>query len=380
MVAPVFHLAPIGSIEGRVDFLSGVLVAYSAEQRLRLRLRPRLELGLDFDLFGDRIEQARFLARAAGAGRLAVPDWRFYTFADLVEAQTVVAVGDMAPLYAVGADVIATDGDDAVHVTTVASKAGGDVTLADALPADMPGAFVAPLLEGAVRGGLAIDPRGYGYARASLELIVDSYVDLSAAFSAALTFEGHEVFTAHKYRVGEVRETLLRPAVFVDNGTGPIAVEPTREHFEGLLSLAVEDDEPAAVLAREGFFHRLRGRVKPFFLATDTRDLAPLADLGGTTVSATARGAAADYIGRRFLVRRKSTSTVTPLAVTAADVLDGVATLTVSPPLPAIALADVSIVAEMSLVRLDADRVTFRFDAARGAVASVTAERIDYEL
>ncbi|MEM9043518.1 MAG: hypothetical protein AAGC81_02400 [Pseudomonadota bacterium] len=372
---------PRGELLTRLEFATVVLQTYEGEQRLSRRASPRLGVSMSFELFGDEIEEARTLGRriAESAGVIALPDWRYARQIAVTAGQTTFDVGDVAALYEVGGAVIIWQAPRDFVSATVTAVNAPTVTVSAGPAVAMPSARVAPVWSGVSSDGLAISPEGYGFAIGTLNATLFGYPDLSAT-AVPLSYESEEFFDGLRIRGADLTDTVERAHTIVDNGQGPIEAVPDQNYTAGRLTLSLEEESTDAIFAREAFFHRRRGRAKPFFVSSDTNDFEPIGGVGGPDITIPDSITPAEITGLRLNLTQTD-GTETPTTVLGAvDNLDGTLTATVSPNLPAASESEIATLSELALVRLDADAIEFRTSFDGVTRIGVPLWRVDYEL
>lgn len=284
-----------------------------------------------------------------------------------------IDAGALATVFRVGDAVILWQSPEAWIATTVTERIATLVFVADAPSPSWPAPVLMRLRPAIVRGGLRLVHLGPGHARASADFLVTAYRDESDTAAAEVVFEGVELWADPRYVLGALDETCERDAAFVDSGVGPVSVEPLRAYLDETLTLTAEEDTRAEAWAFELRLHRLRGRAKPFWAETASRDF-PLAGApAGATlpVAFSPLVAPADYAGGRVLVRFDD-HTAHPATIAAAEA--GAITLDAAPPDRPIAA-----ISHLARVRLAADAVETRFEEEY-VQTTLTARRLDHEL
>lgn len=365
MAEPVVWPFPaVAPLVEELSWKTEVLATRTGEQRIAVRAAPRVTLTLTHRLDTAGLARAVALARQTGAGRWRVPLW-----AEAVAVAGPVAATDMeilvdttlADFAAPGWAALAADGGDA-HPLEIAAVLPDRLTLAAPVGVDLVRAIVMPAREGIMTAPLAVTRRRQGLAEVTLRVLLTEPGPTPAPL-ALLQHQGLDVLTAPSVLRAPLAETLGQSLAFIDNGAGPVAVEPLRDLVERRSEITLVDHGPPARRARRAWLRGLGGRQRAFWLPTWGRELVP-------TVSA---GAATPYL------------VVAPIAET--DVYTGRAILIDLPTGPVIrtvtgfafhpfghqlniAAAQVPVPAGTPVhvllkVRPDADRIEMRHDAVR---------------
>lgn len=371
---------PATEIVAALEFQTRVLGAYSAEQRLSRRPAPRLRKQFTFELFGEEIEHARTLAAriAAGSAVVSLPDWRYAIGLSISSAQVTFTVGDTAALYEDGATVFLYSTPSQYAERTVVSTTASTVTVNAGAGFNATLGQIAPVWTGIAPGGVAITPRATGYALGGIEATLQGYVDLGSTAVPA-TYESIELLAAERLTDGDLSETVVRPHDVTDNGQGPLVATQQRSYTSGRMSLSFDIDGPQELFAIESFFHRRRGRLKPFFASTDTRDFEPPAGVGGASFDVPEFLTVPEVTGKRLLLTQMD-GTETATTVTGGSIASGTLTVNVSPSLPTVAASGIAHLSELALVRCNTDTIEIRKGIDGTSRISVPVWRVDNEL
>lgn len=292
-MAEPWPFAPLSPVVERLEWLTEVLPARQAEQRLALRATPRETLVLRHRL--DQAGQAEAMAaiRAGFSGEWDVPAW--------------------------------PRGADAASVPTRAGYLAQPVALSR-------------------------ERRSRAILQATFTLRPDPETPASP-FAAYL---GADVVTDPTILRGPAEDRAEIRVAYVDGAIGPVAVEPAREWVEQRQTLTLREFGPPPRLARRAWLKRLRGRLTAFWLpswAGELRLTAPVG-AGATQIRVAAFGNPAAHVGRDLMLDAAipAFARVTGASVDGAEHL-----IDVTPALPAAPIE--TLVHWLVLSRLDSDSV-----------------------
>lgn len=273
---PLFWPFPVQApLEEVLEWRTDVLVTQAGEQRIALRPRPREILALRHRLDAHGMARAAELARAGFAGPWRVPLWHMATrpAAALAQGDTEIALDTtLADFRAPGLAAIAVDGGDAALVA-VTGLQPDRLVLAAPLDQQLPGAPVAahrvavmPVRDGLLSAAVEIARRRQGDGEVRARVLLRDAPDMAAP--TLPLYLGLRVQTDPSLMRRPLSASLARAVAYVDNGFGPVAVEPARDVFARGESLTLKARGPAARHALRRWLWSLRGRQASFRLPT----------------------------------------------------------------------------------------------------------------
>ena len=176
---------------------------------------------------------------------------------------------------------------------------------------------------------------------------------------------GRPVQTDPSLTRSPITASLRRAVEYVDNGFGPVVVEPLRDLFERGEAITLKAQGAAERWALRRWLWSLRGRQTSFWLPTWGRELQLRAAMtsGSTQMRVAPIAELAAYVGRAILLEMPSGLRFRTINAAVADGADHRLTLSSSLGEP---VAIGTKVHFLTLVRSDADRIEIR----HGAVAS----------
>ena len=354
-----------------LEWNTDTLITEAAEQRIALRTVPRTVLTVSHLLDPSDLARAAELARAGGLDDWALPLWHLARPAASVvgAADLTVFVNTSEAIFAApGKAVIAADGGEAflVEVSAVlpdrlelAAPAG--VTLAHPI--------VAPVGTGILTRPVEIDRRRQG-----LGTVTASFTLLDATDMSASSYPAHlglEVLTDPAVLRQPLAETIGQTVEYIDNGFGPIVIEPVLTHVQRRSTITLVD-RGSARWTRRRWLHGLRGRQRAFWLPTWGRELVLQASVtsSATSVIVAATADPGVWIGRHVMFEIDSGPVFREITNAVYDAL-GIR-LTVAPPGKSISIT--TPIHLLTRVRLDTDRIEIEHFGNRSEFAASLIE------
>lgn len=369
---PLWPLPAAQEITEVMEWRTDVLQSQAGEQRIALRSRPREIVTFQHRCDALGMARAEGLARAGFVGEWQVPLWHMAVqpTADVAQGATEIAVDtSVADFRAGDAVAIAVDGREA----SLAEVAGVEVdrlVLLEPLATQLPTAnvaaariAVAPVRAGCLSAPVEIARRRQNDGMVTATFLLRDAPDLSAPIMP--TYLGRPVQTDPSLTRSPITASLRRAVEYVDNGFGPVALEPLRDLFERGEAITLKAQGAAERWALRRWLWSLRGRQTSFWLPTWGRELQLLAAMtyGSTLMRVAPFTDLAAYVGRAILLEMPSGFRFRTINAAVAEGADHRLTLSSSLGEP---VAIGTKVHFLTLVRSDADRVEIR----NGAVAS----------
>lgn len=359
-----------GEIVEVLEWRTDVLQARSAEQRIALRPRPRTLVTLRHRLDALGLARAAALALAGFVGPWDVPLWQ-----QAVQPASALQPGDGAILIDgstaafTGADhaALAIDGGPATQLALAAVEPdrlvlAGSLELPDATVAAAR-ATVLPVRTGQLATAVDVSRRRQGDGTVTTTfLLQDSHQLPDPELPSYL---GRPVLTDPSVLRQPLAASLRQAVAYVDNGFGPVVLEPLRDLVEHRETITLRAQGPAARARLLGWLHSLRGRQASFWLPSWGRELQPTtaASAGANLLRVAPVGSVDDWLGRAIALELPGGLAFH--GIVAAFAVAGEHHLTLSGSLAA-AITSTTPIHLMTLVRADADRIEVR----HGAVAS----------
>jgi len=287
-----------------LEWETEVLASREAEQRIAMRPAPRELLTYRHLLDAAGMAKAEMLVRAGSTGSWHLPIWSQASRPGIAVAAsdtTLLLDTTLADYRGPGHAVVAADGGEA-HLVEVAVVLSDRLELAAAAGVDIPDAIVAPARPAILIGSVEIERRRQGLGIVSAPFAVTDGTDLGA--SSFPSHAGLEVVTDPTVLRQRLDDVLGQAIEYVDNGSGPIAIEPERAHLQRRSTITLVDYGAQKRWKRLRWLHTLRGRQRAFWLPTWGRELVLQATVGAGDTGVAVAPVLADpaaWIGRHVM-------------------------------------------------------------------------------
>lgn len=369
---PLWSFPAAQEIAEVLEWRTDVLTSRAGEQRIALRPRPREIVTFRHRLDALEMARAAELARAGFAGDWHVPLWHMalQPNADLAQGATEILLDTGLSDFRSGElAAIAVDGREAAAVS-IASVLADRLIFAEPLVLQLPSPVVAapritvaPIRAGVLTSASEVARRRQGDGTVTASFLLREAPDLTAPVLP--TYLGRPVQTNPSLVRRPLTASLRRAVEYVDNGFGPVVVEPVRDVFERGETITLKAQGPIARHALRRWLWSLRGRQASFWLPTWGRELQLRAAMtsGSTQMRVATVASLPAYVGRAILLEMPTALRFRTITAAIAEGADHRLTLSsnLGEPVP---LA--TRVHFLTAMRADADRVEIQ----HGAVAS----------
>jgi hypothetical protein len=372
MPEPLWPFPAAQEITEVLEWRTDVLQSQAGEQRIALRSRPREIVTFQHRCDALGMARAAELVRAGFVGEWRVPLWHtaVQPTADVAQGATEIIVDNAVVDFRVGdALAIAVDGREP-SLAEIAAIEADQLILVEPLGAQLPGAIVAasriavaPVRPGLLSAPVEIVRRRQNDGLVTVTFLLRDAPDLTAPVMP--TYLGRPVQTDPSLTRSPITTNLRRAVEYVDNGFGPVVVEPLRDLFERGEAITLKAQGAAERWALRRWLWSLRGRQASFWLPTWGRELQLRAAMtsGSTLMRVAPVSELAGYVGRAILLEMPSGFRFRTITAAVAEGADHRLTLSSSLGEP---VAIGTRAHFLTLVRSDADRIEIR----HGAVAS----------
>ena len=381
----LWPFAASGEIIEVLEWNTNVLTSRAGEQRIALRALPRKIVTLTHRVDALGLAKATELARAGYAGTWHLPMWHMAQkpTADLVQGAveihvpTGLAAFDTPSPGVPAFTAIAVDGGAAVQVEIEAIEPDRlilSAPLAEELASTVvkaSRATIMPLRPAQLAAPLEITRRRQSDATIAATFLLQSTTQLPAPDLPI--YQGAMVQTNPSLTRAPLAATLKQTVEYIDNGFGPVTVEPLRDIFERGETINFKAKTPTERHELRRWLFALRGRQTPFWLPTWGAELqlrtamtasttlmriAPIADLSA-------------YVGRHIVIETSVGLRFRKINSAIQDGTNHRLTLSSSLGIPLPLGAKVHF---LNLMRADADRLELRHVAAGCEVGMVVVE------
>ena len=361
-----------GMIES-LEWMTDVLRAKSAEQRIAMRIAPRRSFIMEHVRYDYDYSAARTLVRdAMGGTGFLVPDWGQSTRIGAVASGASVAVS---------ADLSSVDmGDTALLWESVSKYEQVGITIdssgvtLDTVANTYTDARLLPLWAAHMPDGLGAQRVGARINQLSVAFQVYENTDLGASTYAQ--YRGHDIVpSCPVLGDGTLDDSLSWPLSAFDNMTGIPDYLRQRSIPDMQFTMRWHETTRADIYALRQWIHSRRGKQKAFWLSSRGNDFEPAASISGTTVKVFAVDGLIDRAvpfdidvtgtnGTSYYRRVTLLSAGTPVG--------GRSTInmTIDSAL-SVALANIKRISEFRCARFDADRIELQHMAVAGVSVSV---------
>ena len=377
---PLWPFPAAQEITEVLEWRTDVLQARAGEQRIALRARPREIVTFRHRLDALGMARAAELARADFAGDWQVPLWHMAVQpeADLVQGATEIPLDTtVSDFRAPGLAAVAVDGGDAVPVA-IASVEPDRLVLGTQLILQLPAMAVAarritvvPIRAGVLTSAVEIARRRQGDGTVTASFLLRDAPDLTS--SALPTYLGRPVQIDPSLVRRPLTASLRRAVEYVDNGFGPVVVEPVRDLSERGETVTLKAQGLIARHALRRWLWSLRGRQTSFWLPTWGHELQLRAAMtaGSVLMRVAPVAPLASYVGRRIMLEIPGALRFCSITAAVEDGLDHRLTLSSNLDEP---VAIGTKVHFLTAVRADADRVEIQHGAVGSEVTFPVVE------
>jgi hypothetical protein len=382
-VLPLWPFPAAQEITEVLEWRTDVLRARAGEQRIALRSLPREIVTFRHRLDARGMARAAELARAGFAGDWRVPLWHMAVQPDTDLAQGMIEIPldtTVSDFRAPGFVAIAVDGREAV-LASIAAIEADRIVLAEPLALQLPATAVAarritvaPIRVCVLTSPVEIARRRQGDGTVTASFLLRDAPDLTGL--TLPSYLGLPVQTDPSLVRRALTANLRRAVEYVDNGFGPVVVEPIRDVFERSETITLKAQGPTARSALRRWLWSLRGRQASFWLPTWSHELqlrTPMTS-GSTLMRVAPVASLPAYVGRQIMLEMPGALRFRTITAAVQDGSDH--RLTISSNLgDAVSLA--TKVHFLTSVRSDADRIEIQ----HGAVAcEVTLPVVEVEM
>ena len=264
-----------------IEYLTNIIPSRKNEQRIALRQAPRQGFGYTFQL--SEIEYSRAKALADWTSRVfGLPLW--------IEVTQVGAISsDVTEILLDTADVDWRPDDMAIiwESSTKFEAAETVSILADRITISLPltnsydHALVMPLRFARALRGVQYTRSSHPITIARASFAVTNNADLSVS-GLYQQYRGADLVTDRLIAMSDLSESIAPVITVIDNGTGPIEVEETRDWLNDRKVLSLDAQDRARRWALRQWLDSRRGKQKSFWLPTWSQDLTLVSNVSAT--------------------------------------------------------------------------------------------------
>lgn len=335
-----------------MQFLTDVLPAYSAEQRIAVRSAPRQILRYDFDMDEADYAAADALVRSQPLGQWYVPLWfEAIRVGSISSGANSITVDATDRDYRVGQRLMIWDTAQTAETVGIGAISDSAITLSSGLSQSYTMAWAAPIVT-------AVAPAGLSRSR-SLETFITTQMQFISVDQANIgnsdfdQYLSSDVVSDRSVMVSDISGQVVQASVTIDSSTGPLVLEPTQSYVRSRNAIQFADEGPDRYRRRR-WLHSILGRQKDFWVPTWNADFALLSDIGSADTSIQVSGLTDAAINRHILIETKSGHRFYRQIIGAAG-----QDATISSALGStVSIADVSVICFLDLLRMEADEIS----------------------
>ena len=284
-----------------LSFLTDIRKTPTGEVRDSLRAARHI-IDMEFGLDDAQNALAESMFRAGAAGDWLMPVWPELTQFPVPASvgTSVFRVNDPSE-YVVGEFAFLVLGDQQFQQVEVAALGVDSVTIT--APSLIAASSIAPLRLAYITGDLGGARWFKGLAVRKLEVEFRTGNDIAA--TPYDQYLGADLVTDPSVIASPLEAKLTLARVFIDNGFGPVVVEPMRDIIEAMTQIVHKDFGHAAMVRRKRWFRHLRGRDRSFWLPSWTHDLSLSAAVTSGQAYVDIKplyGSPADLVGRHIII------------------------------------------------------------------------------
>ncbi len=370
----VWPFVPQTKFREQLQWLTDVMQAYSAEQRLALRAAPRQTLQYDFQLDEQQYSRAKAISTQWAHRVYGAPIWAEATRLGTLASGITSLVFDTTNADYRANDIVLVWENDAKYVAAeTTSLAAGAIGLKLPLDQNYSNAYVMPLRFARTLQGSEFSRMAHTVTRARLAFLVNNNVDLGASIGLP-QYRTKDVMTDRSVVLSDMSEKIVRAMEVFDNGSGVVSIDQKTAYPDRTEMLTLDPQNKAQVWATRKWLHARRGKQRTFWLPGWNRDLVLLENVGSSATSLTVRpiGYPLYYGVTDIMVRLNTGVLLFNRILSATTDPSGNEILSMAGPFGvAFLVSDIDLVCFMKHVRLDTDNVSLEHSYAGRANCSV---------
>ena len=375
----VWPFVPQTKFREQLQWMTDVMQAYSAEQRLALRAAARQTLQYDFQLDEQQYSRAKAISTQWAHRVYGAPIWAEATRLGNLSAGIGSLVFDTTNAdYRANDIVLVWESDSKFVAAETTTLTAGSITLKLPLDQSYSNAYVMPLRFARTLQGSEFSRMAHTVTRARLAFLVNNNVDLGASIGYP-TYRTKDVMTDRSVVLSDMSEKIVRAVDVFDNGSGPVTIDQERAYPDRTEVLSMDPQNRAEVWRMRKWLHARRGKQRTFWLPGWNRDLIVLENISSSATSITVRpiGYPLYYGTTDIMVQLNNGAFLFNRVLSAATDPSGNEVLAMAGSFGvAINIADINLVCFMKHVRLDTDNADINHDYAGRASCSVAVTEV----
>jgi von Willebrand factor type A domain len=192
------------------------------------------------------------------------------------------------------------------------------------------------------------------------------------AFTGLPKYLGRDVLIDPTVLRQPLRDTIGQTVEVVDNGFGPVVIEPTRDYLQRRSTITFSDYGAAPRWSRRRWLHGLRGRQRSFWLPTWGRELELQADVeaGDDFLIAAPTFDLSTWINRHIMIDLPTGGVFRQVTAASFDALGHRLTIAA----PGVDIPTPTPIHILTKMRLDTDRIELEHGATRTTMTATVIE------
>lgn len=256
-----------------LQWMTDVMQAYSAEQRLALRTAPRQQFQYEFQLTESQYSRAKAISTQWAHRVYGVPVWGEVTrLGALAAGLTSLAFDTTTGDYRADDILLIWESDTKMLAAETLAVSAGSIALK--LPTDQAfsNAYVMPLRFARTLNGTEFTRDAHTVTRARVQFLVNNNIDLGASIGYP-QYRGKDVMMDRSVVLSEMSERIVRGVDIFDNGSGPVTIDQERAYVDRTEILTMDALTPQEAWRARKWLHARRGKQKTFWLPGWNQDL-----------------------------------------------------------------------------------------------------------
>ena len=363
----IWPFVPQTKFRETLQWMTDVMQAYSAEQRLALREAPRQQLQYEFQLTQEQYSRAKAISTQWAHRVYGAPIWAEATrLGPLAMGITALTFDTTNADYRSDDILLVWESDTKFTAAETLSVTPTSVALKLPLDQAFANAYVMPLRFARTLNGSEFSRDAHTVTRARLQFLVNNNVDLGASIGLP-QYRGVDVMMDRSVVLSDMSEKIVRAIDVFDNGSGPVTVDQERAFPDRSEILSLDALTRAEAWRARKWLHARRGKQRTFWLPGWNPDMIVLEDVGPSSTGLTIRpiGYPLYYGVTDIMVVLNNGTTLYNRVLSGATNTDGNEVLSLGGPFgTGFAASDVAFVCFMKHVRLDTDQAELTHEYA----------------
>lgn len=374
----VWPFSPQQGYSEGLEWLTDVMRSKTSEQRVAMRDAPRQSFDYRYIFDDHQVSRARAMAVGWAQRQFGLPVWNEAAYVGTVQAGvTTLTVDTTAADYRAGDALLVWTSDNDFEAIVVNEIRPNEVDVALPVSKTYNGAFIMPMRY-ARSTEMSIIRSGNAYGKVRTQFTVVANKNLGASIGLP-TYKDLPVLTDVMIDVGGYEEKIVKEVSVLDNKMAAAVMDSMFNSTDQYFMVSWDLKSKEEVWRVRRFLHSLRGKQKPFWLPTQTRDMTLTAavDPSATGIKVKKFGGSLFYHTKDIqILQADCTRTFHSVEGIADDGLDENLTLSSSAGIT-VAVAQNPKISFMYKVRLDVDRVEINYQTSSHVTIRVPVKEVE---